>query len=66
MLLLVQVNYQLQNLLISQDGLQTRDEVHNTSAGVRDTLIPFQLAKWAFLTFLVAGQHSTYWYSDSD
>ena len=57
----MQVNYQLQNLLISQDGLQTRDEVHNTSAGVRDTLIPFQLAKWAFLTFLVAGQHSTYW-----
>ena len=51
-----QADYHLQNLLISQEGLQTPDEVHNSNAGVRDTLVPFRLAKWAFLTFLVSGE----------
>lgn len=54
-----QCNYQLMNLLISQEGLQSRDEIHNKNAGVRDTVNPFQLAKWSFLTFLVAGVAST-------
>ena len=50
-----QAEYQMQNLMISQEGLQTPDEIYNNNSGVRDTLVPFQLAKWAFLTFLVAG-----------
>ena len=52
-----QADYQMQNLLISQEGLQTPDEIYNNNAGVRDTLVPFRLAKWAFLTYLVAGNY---------
>ena len=51
-----QAVYQLQNLLISQEGLQTPDEVYNSNAGVRDILDPVSLARWAFLTFLTAGE----------
>eukprot|EP00092_Neocalanus_flemingeri_P067820 GFUD01082821.1.p1 GENE.GFUD01082821.1~~GFUD01082821.1.p1 ORF type:complete len:1037 (+),score=267.10 GFUD01082821.1:313-3423(+) len=50
-----QATNQMQNLLISQEGLQTPDEIYNNNAGMRDILDPFQLARWAFLTFLVSG-----------
>ena len=47
----------METLLISQEGLQTPDEDNSTNpgAGVVDTLIPFQLSKWALMTFIVAG-----------
>ena len=52
-----QAKSQMQNLLISQEGMQTADEIYNSNAGVRDTVVPFRLAKMAFLTFLVAGNN---------
>ena len=56
-LFLSQIKYLLETLLISQEGLQTPDEDNSTNAGagVTDTLIPFQLAKWAIMTYIVAG-----------
>jgi len=50
-----QINHQILRLLQSQDVLQTRDEIKDPTAGVKDTIVPFHLAKWAFLTFLTAG-----------
>ena len=56
-LFLSQIKYLLETLLISQEGLQTPDEDNSTNAGagVTDTLIPFQLSKWALMTYIVAG-----------
>lgn len=31
------------------------DEIYNPASGPRDTINPFLLAKWAFLTWLAAG-----------
>ena len=50
-----QFHHQLQHMLTDHETLQRRDEIHNKNTGARDTIIPFQLSKWAFLTFLVAG-----------
>ena len=41
--------------MISQEGLQVPDEIHNKYAGIRDTINPFLLSKWSFLTYLVSG-----------
>ena len=47
-----QLQFQLNELLT---GLTTPHEKHNENSGLRDTLNCYQVGRWAYLTFIVAG-----------